>query len=72
MVEFMFFIFMIVVVVCATTSVSKDKEAEKAFAVLDKCKDFIGYCERHRDELPGNIRERFDELESFVNGSKTS
>lgn len=59
---FFFTIYMIV-----STVVNSPSEPNKEVVeTLLKVKNFVDYCETHKDELPENIRERFDEMEAAL------
>ena len=65
MADFFFFgLIMLVLVLVLLGGGSPSKEQKSQMMVLWEVQRFVVYCEEHKDELPENVRERLDELES--------
>lgn len=58
--------FILVMVIFALVFSGPSKEQIEANNILRDVIRFVGYCDDHKDELPINIRERFDEIEKLI------
>ena len=62
--EFLFLVVIFAGLICYMHGCSTSaKEAEFAKATICELLHFAIYCEKHKDELPPNIRERYEEME---------
>ena len=65
---FLIFMVCVVVFILVFSSVCYYEDTNKKDAIdnLTALAEFVYYCEEHKDELPDNIRKKFDAMEESI------
>ena len=63
MLDFFFGLAMFILLLVLITGGSSSKEQKQQMMVLWEVTRFVSYCDKHKEELPENVRERLNELE---------
>lgn len=65
-------VLIVAMAVVSLAGTTRDTKIEEQKALVKEVIRFIKYVDEHKDELPPNIRERYDELEKFCAKQKGS